>query len=624
MTQPPPPENQPSENPPSENQPSENPPPRGPYPQDRPSPPPSGGFGAPQAPPPGGFGPPSGPFPPPQPGADQPVPGYGYPQQPPTQQGYGAGYPQQPGYGYPQNPGYGYPQQQPPPVQQGYGAGYPTQPMTGSAPAGSGGGRKRLSTQLRIVIAASVAVVLIIGGGVLFAATQDDGGDPDNKARSGPSAPADGSGASGDGTPADGPGLEKPPADVNARIAFQIPEPAHTDVTDVRGSWVTDKAYVKPGVRSIVAHDVAKGTPLWTLPLPGQICASSRHQSTDGKVAIVFEATRRTPPRNYQPCTEVGVVDLTTGKLLWRTSVTGATAGDGKVKFAEVTQSGTTVAAGGTGGGAAFDLDTGAVRWKPTVNADQCYDMGYAGGPALVAVRKCGSYDNARVSVQGLNPVSGAPLFSYTLPTSVAYASVVSTKPLLVAADVGDTAGTSGFSDLFSIDDKGALKAKIPATGDRYQAKCRTTEVERCTRITVGNGRVYLPTADHEGSAEYGDTNEIVSFDLATGKPTSDRADAGDRYTMFPIRMDGGNLIAYKRPPYDKGGQVISIDGGTFKQTVLMENPAEKPVREAETAYAMDSAEYRYVSGRLYVTTSMMSKPPYGKRNLAIVFTTAD
>ncbi|WP_405598696.1 PQQ-like beta-propeller repeat protein [Streptomyces sp. NBC_01410] len=597
MTQPPPPPNQP------------------------PGQPPQGGFGAPQDPPPGGFG---APTPPPQ------DPSYGYPQSPPPAQP-----PQgQPGYGYPQAPGqvpgYGYPQGQPQ-GQPGYG--YPTQPMQPQymppQPGGSGGGKK-LSTQMQIIIAASVAVVLIVAGGIWFASKDDGGEDKKDEAKNSAGGTTGGSdgGGSGGGKAADGPGKEKAPANVHSKVAFQLPEPAVTDITSVKGSWVTDKAYVKPGINSLVAYDAAKGSPLWTLPLPGQICAASRHLSEDNKAAIVFEAAKRKPPKNYQPCTEVGVVDLGTGKLLWSKSVTGTSSGDGKVKFSEVTQSGTTVAAGGTDGGAAFDLNSGAVRWKPKTDAEGCYDMGYGGGPALVAVRKCGTYDNPQVVIQSLNPDNGTPAFSYKLPPGVDYASIVSTKPLVVAADVGDT-GSGGISDFFSIDDKGALRAKISATGDKFTARCGSTEVETCQKVVVGNGRLYLPTTEHEGSGEYGRTNEIVSYDLATGKPTSDRADAGDRFTMFPIRMDGGNVIAYKWPPYDKGGQVVSIDGATFKQTVLMDNPADKSVREAETSYSSDGAEYRYTNGRLYIGATLMSKrsasaSSFGKKYLTVAFSTAD
>ncbi|MDN3293081.1 PQQ-binding-like beta-propeller repeat protein [Streptomyces ficellus] len=590
MTQPPPPPpNQPPGPPPNQ--------PPGP-PTGSPQP---GGFGAPQDPPPG-FG---APTPPPQ------DPAYGYPQTPPAQP---------PGYGYPQAP-YQAPGQQP-----GYGSGYPAapmHPMGQPAPMPGGpGGVKKLSTPTQIIIAATVAVVLIIAAGVWYAA--GSGGSEKTNDAKGSSGAADGGkdgGQQGLG------GKEKVPANTKSRVAFQLPQPEVGDLTFVGGSWVTDKAYVKTNVRSVVGHDLAKGTPLWTLQLPGDVCAVSRHMK-DNKTAIAFEATKRVPPKNFQPCTEVGAIDLNTGKLLWTRSVSGGNAGDRKVAYNEVTLGASTVAAGGTDGGAAWDLTTGKELWKPQVDADSCYDMGYGGGEGLVAARKCGPYDNQYVLIQNLEPGTGAPISSYKMPTGVEYASVVSTKPLVVAADVGDTAGDgSGISDFFSIDEKtGKLKAKISANAERYAGECGSTEVEACEKLVVGNNRLYLPTEDHEGGGEYGDTNEIVSFDLTTGKPTTDKADAGDRYSMVPLRMDGANLIAYKVPPYDKGGQVVSIDGSTFKQTVLMENPSDEAVRDAEESFSLEYNEMLYAGGRLFLSENMLSERSSSssdeKKYLAMSFTT--
>ncbi|MGW3162154.1 outer membrane protein assembly factor BamB family protein [Streptomyces sp. NPDC001142] len=567
-----------------------------------------GGFGAPQDPPQGGFGAPQSP-------QQQPGPGYGYPAGQPTQPGYG--YPQggapQPGYGYPQGlppgqppqQGYGFPPGRPP--QQGYG--YPTTPMQHPPQQnGDGGGRKKFSTQMQIIVAASVAVVLIVVAGIWYGSS---GGDDDKKDQTSRSSGGTGGKEDGTGGTLGGGGKEKAPTDPKAGVAFQAPMPKVTDVTKLDGSWLTDKAYVKTGLNEIVGYDRVKGTKLWSIPLAGQLCAASRHMSADYKTAVVFEEGRPTKGKKYPPCNQIGGLDLKTGKLMWSKSVTAETSGDAAVRFAEVTVSGTTAAAGGLEGGAAFDLNTGAERWKPKASADGCFDRGYGGGEALAVVRSCGGYDDPQLVVQALNPTTGAPISSFKMPPGVDYASIVSTKPLVVAADVGDTAGDgSGISDFFSIDaSTGKLLTRIAVDGDKYAARCASTEVESCGKVAVGNNRIYVPTEDHEGTGEYGDTNEIVSFDLTTGKPTGDRADAGDRYTMYPLRMDGGNIIAYKRPPYDKGGQIVSIDGGTFKQTLLMENPSDKAIRDVESSFTPDYSEMLYEDGRLYLSGTLVSKP---------------
>ncbi|MFJ5102434.1 PQQ-binding-like beta-propeller repeat protein [Streptomyces sp. NPDC088554] len=570
-----------------------------PPPSQPPNQPPSGGFGPPQDPPPGGFG---APTPPPQ------TPSYGYPQTPP--QGYG--YPAQPPY--PQQP---YPQQQyqqqsyPYPPQQ-----YPQAPQPPQAP-------KKSNTQLQIIIAAAVAVVLIIGTGLYFANSGGSDGKK-NEAKNSSSGSTDGAKDSG-GNGISGGGKEKAPANTRSKVAFQVPLPKVDDITGVYGSWVTDTTYVKTGISEVVGYDRDKGTQLWSIPLDGQVCAYSRHMTEDYKTAISYEVSKRTADNPYPRCSKIAAIDLESGKVLWDKSVKGSNVGDRDVAFSEITLSGTTVAGAGYDGGAAFDVNTGAVRWKPEVSSDGCYDTGYGGGAALVAVRKCGTADDPQLTVQTLNPATGTPISAYTMPSGVDYPHIVSTQPLVVAADVGDTAGDgSGISDFFSIDAKtGKLLAKISAAG-KFAARCGSTDVEKCTHIVVGNGRIYLPTGEHEGEAEYGRTNEIVSFDLATGKSTTDRAEAGERYQMFPLRMDGTDIIAYKIAPYDKGGRIVSLNGSTFKETVLMENPSDKAVRDAESGYAWDTAELLYEDGRMYVAPPALSKPsPYQtQRYLVIAFTT--
>ncbi|NEC67218.1 PQQ-binding-like beta-propeller repeat protein, partial [Streptomyces sp. SID9727] len=571
-------------------------------------------FGAPQDPPAGGFGAP----PPPPPGPPQQQPDYGYPQ-PPTQPGYG--FPQgqppqpptQPGYGFPQGqpptqPGYGFPQQG---QQQPYG--YPTAPMQPAhQPPQQGGSGKKFSTQAQIIVAAVVAVALIVGGGIWYASSGGDGKKDEAGSSAGTSGENKGGKGGEGGKGGSTGGKEKAPANVDSTVGFQLPPPKVTDTTTVDGSWITDKAYVKTGVTEIVGYDLDKGTKLWSIPLDGQVCAASRHMSKDYRTAILFEEAKPTKAKPYQQCNKVGGLDLATGKLLWSKSVTASTSGDRPVRFDEVTLSGTTVAAGGTGGGAAFKLDTGAELWKPKVSTDNCYDAGYGGGEALAVVRKCGSYDDPQLTIQALNPTTGAPISSYKMPAGVDYASIVSTKPLVVAADVGETAGDgSSISDFFSIDEAtGKLKIRISADAEKYAARCGSTEVEQCQHLAVGNNRIYLPTEEHEGTGEsFSRTNEIVSFDLTTGKQTGDRADAGEKFTMFPLRMDGKNIIAYREPPYDKGGEIVSIDGSTFEQTVLMRNPSDKAVRDAESSFTADYSEFLYEQGRFFISKTMISAP---------------
>ena len=110
-------------------------------------------------------------------------------------------------------------------------------------------------------------------------------------------------------------------------------------------------------------------------------------------------------------------------------------------------------------------------------------------------------------------------------------------------------------------------------------------------------------------TGSYSRTNEIVSFSLATGKSTGDRVDAGDDYELFPIRMDGPNVIAFKDGPYDKGAQVVSIDGKTLKQTTLIETPSSESVLRAISAMVPTLSEMLYTDGRFFIGKDLVSKP---------------
>ncbi len=134
--------------------------------------------------------------------------------------------------------------------------------------------------------------------------------------------------------------------------------------------------------------------------------------------------------------------------------------------------------------------------------------------------------------------------------------------------------------------------------------------VHDCTSITVGNDRLYVPTRQHDGSGEsYNRTNEIVSFSLATGKSTSDRAVAGDNGEIFPLRMDGGNVIAYKAHGYQKGAQIVSLDGKTMKETKLLETPSSETVTDAISGMVPESNELLYANGHLFMGKELLSRP---------------
>lgn len=377
--------------------------------------------------------------------------------------------------------------------------------------------------------------------------------------------------------------------------------------------------YAKAGLNEVIGYDPASGKETWTMPLKGLSCAASPEITEDGVTVVISEGSKRSKTNKYPGCTEVTAFNLNTGKPLWTKSV-----GEGseKAKFEEASITGTTVAVGaGLDGGAGFDLTTGEILWQPKV--EECEDLGYRGGEQLVAVRKCGEYGEEKIEVQLLNPKDGSVQWTYKLPAGIDNAKVISTKPVVfgVESDPDNPTGT-GTSDIFSLDESGKLRTKITMEDEKYDHDCGVGKIHDCKGILVGNDKLYVPTRQHDGTKEYSRTNEVISFSLATGKTAGDRADAGDGYEIFPIRMDGGNIIAYKQGPYDKGSEVVSINGGSFEQTKLLVTPASEQVRNAISSMVPKSSEMLYTDGRLFMGQDLISKPTSstGEKYTAIGF----
>ncbi|MFI1679193.1 PQQ-binding-like beta-propeller repeat protein [Streptomyces sp. NPDC020607] len=610
-------------------------------PQQPPNEPPQGGFGAPQDPPPGGFGkapepsygypqtpppaappappgrppqtpPPAAPPAPPAPPAGRP--NYGYPQAPQAPQP-----PQAPqSYGYPTQPaqpqyqqGYGYPTQ---PAQPQYQQGYqqpPTMPMQPQPGDSGSGGGKKISSQTTIIIAAVAAIALIVGGGVFYASTKDD----DSKNTAQESGGKNGKGGKGEkggkeggaALPEQGPAKEKAPGDPAAKVLMQLPQPEipKDQIWNATGSVLTDDAYVKAGVNELNGYDPDTGKEKWSIPLSGMMCAMSPEVTEDGIAAVVTEEAKRNKKGDYEQCTNVTAVDLKSGKKLWTES---AETNGVKATFKEVTISGTTIAAGSgtSSGGAAWDVK-GDSLWKPKVG--KCKDVGYAGGAQLVAIRECGTYGDETLKVQLLDPKTGDDKWTYPIAPGIDNAKIISTNPVVFGQDTTKITA-SGVTDVFSLGSNGKLRAKISLEDGKYDHDCGVNMVNACKAIAVGNDRLYVPTRQHDGSGEsYNRTNEIVSFSLATGKPTSDRADAGENGEIFPIRMDGGNVLAYKAHGYKQGAQVVSLDGKTMKETKLLETPGSEAVTEAISGMVPKSNELLYADGHLFLGKKLLSKP---------------
>ncbi|GAA2134851.1 PQQ-binding-like beta-propeller repeat protein [Streptomyces synnematoformans] len=592
----------------------------------------------PGQPPSGGFGPP--------PSEDPQQPGYGYPQTPPPPApGGGFGAPpepappeQQPEYGYPsQQQPYGYPQPQPqvPPGQpphtpapQPYGqpqqpqqsqqqpqysypqpvpphsGGYPQAQVPG-LPDGPAAAAQKL-VPVWAVIAAVLAIVLVAGGTGWFL-VRDDGG-----------AQAGGGGGGG------GDGKEKSvsqskPASTDGELLFGVPYPeVEADQTaTVDGQWATEKIYAKADLNAVRGYDTGTGKETWELPTDGLVCGGSRAVTDDGKAAMLVEDGKVSGADDFRPCTEIVVFDVNSGDELWRNHVPTA---DENVKFDHVTIAGDTVIASGLSGSAAFPLSGGDPVWK-TKTTTECKDHDYASdGTNLLGLVFCGSLQED-MKVQKVDPATGGIYWSYDVPDGVQSVQVLSVEPPVITIGAGKTTET----DIFALEG-GKLRSKISlgteTEGPRYPPGCDYSDgAESCTSVAVDGDTMYLPSREHQGKSEYGDTNEIVAFDLGTGKPTK-KYDAGERRTMVPLRVEDGKIIAYRRGTYDTGGEILAINPKSAKEEVWLELPNGTAEAEASFTYG-DQVPYIFEHGRFYLAKDLVSDRP-DEEYMALAFGSKD
>ncbi|MET8685758.1 hypothetical protein ABZV77_16205 [Streptomyces sp. NPDC004732] len=410
---------------------------------------------------------------------------------------------------------------------------------------------------------------------------------------------------------------------VDAALLGKVPTPEVSEMAGAMGMWTTEKNFVKAGLKKISGYPLAGGKAEWEIPLGGEVCWSSQQATEDGLVAVLFQNDKDDPA----VCTEVGLVDIDKGKLLWQKQ--GLDSYGSRQMFDEVTIGGGTVAAAGTSASAGWTTG-GKPLWSPAATEDEkCPAKGFAGeGEKLVVVRDCGDTDHPKLTLQTVDPATRAVKSSYGFAPGIEDAHVVSADPLVVAVDDGDSPGGSGITEFLSLDDsaaRGKLLATIGTTGGKYgkyDAECASTNVTNCSQLAVDKktGTLFLGTRD-AGPGSEGD-NDVVALDLKTGKKkgTTQGTDEG---ALIPMGVDeGGKVVAYQEANIvgEAGGAVWRIDPATFEKTKVLQNPGRS--YEMEARFETDR-RLLFAGERLYLGADHVSEPSdvyKEKQPLAVVF----
>ncbi|MEU8030299.1 PQQ-binding-like beta-propeller repeat protein [Streptomyces sp. NPDC049099] len=591
-----------------------NQPPQGGFgaPQDQP--PQGGGFGAPQTPPAqGGFGAPQS-----TPGAPQGAPGVPSAPPPPAQPPVAPPQQPQPGYGYPQQPGpygapgpYGHPPQQPGPYgaapQPGFG--YPQQPpypgMPGAAPGGSPASR----TKPALIIGAAVAALLVIGGTV-YAFSGDGGGRKKPVAQQ-----SDDPKHSASGTPSPSGGGDDPENLNEGRRAgeakvlwYQSAPDAPRTGAEAPGMWVTDKAVVKAAYKQVFAYGVGDGKPAWSpVSFPQKICAVTPQKSADDKVVVAYMSG----VSDHAKCNQLQQIDLATGEKGWSTKVADGGLFDSALNV-ELTVSGKTLMVGRSESGTAYDIDSGKKLYDKEKYGAACFPAAYAGGTGrLIQVSSCGAGgSNEHDEIQELDPATGKVRWSQPVKKGWQVTRAFSVDPLVLYLTNEDKKAWN--ISTFTKDGKFRSEVKVD---EKFAPRCGWAVLERdlqgCQGVAVDADTLYLPT-DATSSA-----NEIVAISLADGRARWRVKSPADE-PMYPVKPEGGKLVAYVQPSYDAGGQVVSIPatGSSPRTTRLLQNPQGT----AQIEDTFFDAVVDWADGRFFISTGRLSGSDQAKEKLIMAF----
>ena len=583
-----------------------------------PNQPPPGGFGAPQDP---SSNPPQGPGqppPPPPPSTPPPGPGYGYPQQPPTAPGYG--YPQQPSgpnpYTQPQQPGpYNQPTQPYGQPQQPNPYGYPTQPQYPGAPGGApgGGGRNPFKGKPQMLIGAVVAVMLVAGG-VAIAVTSggDDDKAPKADGSSSPSAsktvnPGDGSGDGG-GEEFEDLNRGRQPGDAKVLWYKGAPD-APGKGAKAEGMWITDTVAVKAAYKQLFGYRVNDGKPAWSpVSFPQEICATSRQASSSGKIVVAYKDGLKDSAK----CNQLVEVDLKTGQKGWTTKL-----GQGSGLFdstldIELGISHDTLIVGRSQSGSGLSMKDGKELWmKERETEGSCFPHGFTGGSRVILSMGCAAgKSNEHDRLEELDPATGHTKWKRDFPKGWKVERVFSTDPLVVYLTNKDK---KQWNISILKTSSGATRSQV-AIKDSINPQCPLSilrsDLQGCSGVAVDKDHLYLPTDVKVGA------NEVVAVSLESGKE-SWRVKSPSDTNILPLKTEGGNVIVYQKPSYDRGGAVLAIPTeGDHKPKKLLQHP--------ESAAAVENSFFTsqtaYEAGRFYISTTRLTGSDKEREKLMMAF----
>ncbi|MFF5704500.1 PQQ-binding-like beta-propeller repeat protein [Streptomyces sp. NPDC012794] len=535
------------------------------------------------------------------------------PNQPPSPSGYGhlPGPPQQ-GYGYPPQGANPYAQQPPTvpqPLAQHGGYGFPPGPgMPPGPPAPGGPGRRKGA----VVVAAAVAGVLVLGTGAYFAFLSGDDGSKTPVAQG--STPADpkpsGSPSVDKGDGSGNGGAEQ--TDLNAgrkpgedKVMWfktaKLTGPGAGIPT--QGQWVVGDTVVKTIDKSVVGYAVTDGKEKWKIDVRAEICGLTDQTTAEGKTVIVV----KDGGGSNADCNQMKLIDLKAGKEGWTKPVDKENLFDGGGVDVGLALTGDTVAVNRMAATSAYRVSTGEKLFSGS-GPEGCQPSQYAAGNGkMLGIALCMDADKT-IEVQDADPVTGKKTWSYRLPKGWRVTGVYSVSPIVL--DIGNRETKE--RAVIALTPDGKKRSSMAAEGN-FQVNCgagSSDNLQGCGASAVDGDTLYLNTLTDKGT-----NNEVVAFDLATGKAKWRRA-AGDQRMFHPLKAANGQLTVYRAGLRDEPGEILSVPAAGGEPKTLLRMPSG-PAAKVEGSF-LSNGRRAFEDGRFITSAASLTGNGQDERLLMV------
>ncbi|MFD7324248.1 PQQ-binding-like beta-propeller repeat protein [Streptomyces sp. NPDC059875] len=355
------------------------------------------------------------------------------------------------------------------------------------------------------------------------------------------------------------------------------------------GAWLVGDTLVRSRYDAVTSFDAGSGERRWEYAPPGQdhVCAVGRRAA--GSVVLLARGDRGP---GGQGCATVAALDLTTGRELWHvrrapadlteslTDMVAAGGGlavlrDGDDRWVLET---IRPAVQGSEALRAFDLLTGAPRWKAAVPAGCVPERVAAGERQVFAVLTCGrtelrlaAFDKADGKAQWSAPLGGRPT-----PGTDAEVTLLSTDPVVLQVGGTTQSGLPGAYLAFG-NDRTPL-GRIESTGGHG-----TIQSHRSGLVAVADGRLYA-AAEAKRGKEY--VNRVVAFDLAKGTEVW-RHDLASGRGFLALDAAGGRVTALARSlgrRHDGTDELLVLEAATGDEQDTRDTGADIDHKTGELA----------------------------------------